>query len=245
MTFNQVVKNRLLKHKDEKYIEFTKSLAVGNDECRRIGVRIPILRKYSKELSKQYELDFLIKNIDEEYYEELLLKAILIGEYPKLTIIELQKYINYYVPKIYDWSLCDTFCSGLKITTKYYKEVWQLLKNYLKSNQEFEVRFALVMILNYYINDEYIDEIFEIINNVSLDKYYVKMANAWLFSYCVIKEYDKTLIFLKNNCKVDEWTYRKGIQKSIESFRVSDKQKEELKQLRKENIRQKRCISIN
>ena len=231
MDFNIVFKNKLLEHADEKYIEFTKSLAVGNEESKRIGVRIPILRKYAKELRKEYELDFLIQNIDEEYYEELLLKAILIGEYSKLSFKELEKYIKYYVPKIYDWSLCDTFCSGLKITKKYYKEVWKLLQCYLNSKQEFEVRFALVMILNYYINDEYIDEIFEIINNVSLDKYYVKMANAWLISYCVIKEYDRTFEFLKNNCKVDEWTYRKGIQKSLESFRVSTENKAELKKL--------------
>ena len=231
MNFEVVVKNKLFEHADEKYIEFTKSLAVGNEECKRIGVRIPILRKYAKELSKNYDLDFLIQNIDEEYYEELLLKAILIGEYPKLSFKELERYINYYVPKIYDWSLCDTFCSGLKITKKYYKEVWKLILEYLNSNREFEVRFALVMILNYYINDEYIEQLFEIINRVDLDKYYVKMANAWLISYCVIKQYGKTFDFLKNDCKVDEWTYKKGIQKSLESFRVSEGNKAELKKL--------------
>ena len=116
-------------------------------------------------------------------------------------------------------------------TKKYYNEVWDLVNEYLSSKQEFEVRFALVMILNYYINDEYIERIFEIINQVNLDKYYVKMANAWLISYCVIKEYDKTLYFLENDCKVDEWTYKKGIQKSIESFRVSNDNKEELRKL--------------
>ena len=231
MNFEVVVKNKLLEHADEKYIEFTKSLAVGNEESKRIGVRIPILRKYAKELSKNYDLDFLIQNIDEEYYEELLLKAILIGEYSKLSWDELEKFIRYYVPKIYDWSLCDTFCSGLKITKKYYKEVWKLILEYLNSNREFEVRFALVMILNYYINDEYIEQIFEIINRVDLDKYYVKMANAWLISYCVIKQYGKTFDFLKNDCKVDEWTYKKGIQKSLESFRVSEANKAELKKL--------------
>ena len=232
MGLNDKVKNKLLQHADEGYIEFSKNLGVGNDDSKRIGVRIPILRKYAKELSKKYKLDFLIKNIDEEYYEELLFKAILIGEYPKLEWTELEKYIRYYVPKIYDWSLCDTFCSGLKITKKYPKEVWKLIEEYLTSKDEFEVRFGLVMILNYYINDEYIEKIYKIINEVTLDKYYVKMANAWLISYCVIKEYDKTIEFLKNDCKVDDWTYKKGIQKSIESYRVSEEHKNELRNLR-------------
>lgn len=231
MNFNLEVKKKLLEHADEGYIEFSKNLGVGNAESKRIGVRIPILRKYAKELSKKYDLNFLIKNIDEEYYEELLLKGILIGEYSKLNWEELEKYIRYYVPKIYDWSLCDTFCSSLKISKKYLKKMWFLIQEYLKSNEEFEVRFALVMILNYYINDEYIEEIYKIVNNVTLDKYYVKMANAWLISYCVIKQNDKTLDFLKNNCKIDEWTYKKGIQKSLESYRVSEDCKNELRKL--------------
>ena len=231
MNFNLEVKKKLLEHADEGYIEFSKNLGVGNAESKRIGVRIPILRKYAKELSKKYDLNFLIKNIDEEYYEELLLKGILIGEYSKLNWEELEKYIRYYVPKIYDWSLCDTFCSSLKISKKYLKKMWFLIQEYLKSNEEFEVRFALVMILNYYINDEYIEEIYKIVNNVTLDKYYVKMANAWLISYCVIKQYDKTLDFLKNNCKIDEWTYKKGIQKSLESYRVSEDCENELRKL--------------
>jgi 3-methyladenine DNA glycosylase AlkD len=232
MNLKNEVKNRLKEHSDESYIEFSKGLAVGNDECKRIGVRIPILRKYAKELSKKYELEFLIEIIDEEYYEELLLKGILIGEYSKLEWSELEKYIRYFVPRIYDWCLCDTFCSCLKIAKRYPREIWVLIQEYLKSSKEFEVRFALVIILNYYINEEYIERIFEVINSVNLDKYYVKMANAWLISYCVIKEYDKTMKFLKENCKVDSWTYNKGIQKSMESYRVSPKNKEELRKLR-------------
>lgn len=232
MSLKNEVKDKLKENADEGYIEFSKSLAVGNDECKRIGVRIPILRKYAKELSKKYELDFLIENVDEEYYEELLLKGILIGEYSNLEWNDLEKYIRYYVPRIYDWCLCDTFCSSLKIVKKYSDKIWALVQEYLKSSQEFEVRFALVIILNYYINEEYIEKIYEVINNVTLDEYYVKMANAWLISYCLIKEYDKTINFLKNKCKVDSWTYRKGIQKALESYRVTAKNKEKLRKLR-------------
>ena len=234
MKFNKEVENELLKLADSKYLEFNKSLKLGNDEnIKQIGVKMPMLRKYSKKLSKEYELEYLLNNINENYYEEIMLKGLLIGEYKNLNWEELEKYIKYYVPKITDWGLCDTFCCSLKISKKYFKEIWNLLGEYLKSNNEFEVRFGLVMILNYYINDDYIDKIYEIINNVSLDKYYVKMANAWLISYCVIEYYDKTLNFLKNNLKIDKWTYNKGIQKSIESFRLTKEQKEVLRGLRK------------
>jgi 3-methyladenine DNA glycosylase AlkD len=112
-------------------------------------------------------------------------------------------------------------------------KIWELLKEYLNSQNEFDVRFALVMLLNYFLIDEYIDEIFKIINNVTLDKYYVKMANAWLISYCAIKYYDKTYKFLKDNLKIDKWTYNKGIQKSVESYRITKEQKKALRKLKK------------
>ncbi len=87
------------------------------------------------------------------------------------------------------------------------------------------------MILNYYINDEYKDKIFKIMDNVSLDKYYVKMANAWLLSYMLINYFDETIQFI-NNSKLDNFTKRKGITKAIESFRISDENKKVLRIIR-------------
>ncbi len=236
METKKEVKKYLLRLEDKEYLKFSQNLNIKNKNYKQIGVRIPMLRKYAIELSKKYDLKFLINNIDEEYYEELMLKGILIGSYKNISYEELEKYINIFVPKIDDWAICDSFCSSLKITKKYYNEMWNIIESYLKSNKEFEVRFALVMILNYYIDDEHIEEIYKIINNVSLDKYYVKMANAWLISYCVIKYYKKTLNFLKNNAKLDKWTYNKGIQKSIESFCITKEQKIKLKKIKNKLI---------
>ena len=226
------IEKDLLELADEKYKNFHKKI-LNDDKANVIGVRLPELRNMAKRLKKENTLEYLLNNINENYYEELMLKAILIGEYRKLNWDELEKYIRYFVPKITNWALCDTFCSGLKICKQFKKEMWKLINEYLKSTKEFEVRFALVMILNYFIEDEYIDEIYKIINNVRLTEYYVKMANAWLISYCAIKYYDRTYDFLKKECKIDNWTYNKGIQKSIESFRLTKEQKENLKLLRK------------
>ena len=233
MEIKNEVKKYLLSLEDKKYLEFSQSLNMHNQEHEQIGVRIPLIRAYAKELSTKYELDFLMKNIDEEYYEELMLKGILIGSYKKISYQELEKNINIFVPKINDWGICDSFCNSLKITKKYKKEMWNLINNkYLKSGNEFEVRYGLVMILNYYIDKEYLEKIYKIINKVKLDKYYVKMANAWLISYCVIKYYDRTYKFLKEECKIDKWTYNKGIQKSIESYRITKEEKDKLRKLK-------------
>ena len=199
MEIKSVVKKKLLSLADPKLLAFEQSLNMKSNDgkVKQIGIKIPILRSYAKELSKQYELSFLLEKIDEEYYEEIMLKGFLIGSYRNLSYSELEKNIQYFVPKISDWGMCDTFCAGLKITKKYQNEIWILIHQYLESKQEFEVRFALVMTLNYFMDEEHIHEIFDIINHVTLEDYYVKMANAWLISYCIIKFYEETILFLK------------------------------------------------
>ena len=138
-----------------------------------------------------------------------------------------------HLPKINDWSLCDTFVCGLKIVKDNLDYFWKLINKKLKSKKEYEVRFSLVMLLNYYINDTYKENIFNIIKNVSLDKYYVKMANAWLISYMFIKYFDDTYEFIMEN-NFDNWTKRKGITKAIESHEINNNQKEKLRKLREE-----------
>ncbi len=234
MDINKEINSFFDKHKDSKYLKFSNSLDKYNN-YNRIGIRVPILREYTKELCKKYSFDYLYKNINEDYYEQIMMKGFIIHNNKKLDYEELSSYIKDYVPKIKDWSICDTFCAGLKITRKYLKETFKLLKKYLKSKKEFEVRFALVMLLNYYLIDDYIDEVLSIINNIKLEDYYVKMASSWLISFCLIKYYDKTYNFFKNNNSIDSWVFNKGIQKSIESYRISKEKKEELKELKKKN----------
>lgn len=224
------VKEFLLSKKDPKYRDFSFELNLYHN-YKSIGVRIPIIRDYAKSLSKNNCLEYLINNIDEEYYEEILLKGFIIGNYKNLSLEELEKYINNHLKKIKDWSMCDTFVTSLKITKKYSNELWKFLLKKLKSKNEFDIRFSLVMILNYYINDKYKDEIYEIIKNVNSDAYYVKMANAWLLSYMFIKYFDDTIYFINHNT-IDNWTLLKGINKACESLRISNQNKNILGKIR-------------
>jgi len=110
--------------------------------------------------------------------------------------------------------------------------MWCFLQNYLKSDKEFEIRFAIVMILDFYIEDEYIEKNFKIFDNISSQDYYVQMALAWAISICLIKFYDKTVEYLKN-ANLDNFTYNKALQKARESYRITQKQKEELKKMKR------------
>lgn len=222
------IRQDLFAMQDLKYKEFHGSLCPDMDNV--IGVRIPKLREYAKKLYKCNNLKDI--KIEDKYYEELVIQGMLIGFQTKAPIKEVIKQVEEFIPKINSWAVCDTFCAGLKITKKYQTEMFKVIKEYLKSTQEYQVRFAIVMLLNYYINDQYIDQVLQILDNVKLDKYYVQMANAWAISICLIKYYNKTLDFL-NTTKIDDFTYNKGIQKAIESYRITNEQKEYLRTLKR------------
>ena len=221
------VRNSLFQMQDLKYKEFHSNLCPNVDDI--IGVRVPVLREYAKELYKNNKLSEI--KIGNKYYEELVIQGMIIGFQTKEPIEEVIKQIKEFVTKINSWAVCDVFCAGLKITKKYPKEIFNLIQGYLKSEKEYELRFAIVMLLDYYINDEYIDKVLQILNNVKSDKYYVQMASAWAISICLIKYYEKTILFLEK-CKLDKFTYNRAIQKAIDSYRIQDNKKQELRKMK-------------
>lgn len=222
------IREQLFEKQDLKYKEFHSSLCPNVDKI--IGVRVPELRKIAKEIAITNHEEFLAYAKD-EYYEELLLQGLVIG-YAKISIQDTFKYLETFVPKINSWAVCDTTCSNLKITKKYMNEMWKFLDKYINSDKEYEIRFALVMYLNYFLTVEYIDEIIRKIDKITNKEYYVQMAIAWLVSFAYIKQKEKTKRYLLNN-NLDKFTLNKSIQKICESYRVSKEDKEELRKLKR------------
>ena len=139
-------------------------------------------------------------------------------------------YLEKFIPKINNWAICDITCTGLKFTKKDPQIVWEFLQKYKKSEKEFEIRFLIVMLLNFYINEEYLDKVIEIIKEIKKEDYYVKMSIAWLISIAYIKYPDKIIKYLRNN-NLDNFTHNKSIQKILESYRATNK--EEIKNLKR------------
>ena len=223
----QRIRKKLFEMQDLKYKQFHSNLCPNIDNI--IGVRVPKLREYAKELYKNNKLDQI--NIGNRYYEELVLQGMIIGFQTKENIEKVIEQIKKFVPKIDSWAVCDTFCAGLKITKKFQNEIYNLIQEYLKSEKEYELRFAIVLLLDYYINDEYINKVLEILSNIKADKYYVQMAKAWAICECLTKYYEKTMLFLEKT-KLDKFTYNKAIQKALESYRITYAQKERLRKMK-------------
>lgn len=223
------IREKIFELADEKYKQFHSSLCPGVNNI--IGVRVPVLREYAKELSVKYNLEDILHNLKGEYYEEIMLEGMLIGM-AKIDTEQRIQYIKKFVPKIDNWAICDTICAGFKFTNKNREVIWELIQQYLKSDKEFELRFAIVMMLDFYIIDDYIDLVLEKLEQVKNEAYYVKMAVAWAVSICFIKFPVKTQILLESN-KLDNFTHDKSIQKIIESFRVDKDVKNKLRKLKR------------
>ena len=110
--------------------------------------------------------------------------------------------------------------------------VLAFLQQYIDSDKEYEVRFAVVMLLNYYIEERYIEHVLGQLEKVNHDGYYVKMAVAWAISICFIKLPAQTMPFLLSNT-LDDFTYNKALQKIIESTRIGDALKKQIKKMKR------------
>ena len=225
---NKEIREKLFEMQDLEYKKFHSGLCPNTASI--IGVRVPDVRNLAHEIAKN-DVEHYLNNAKDDYYEEILLQGLTIG-IAKLDLYDTLEYLEKFIPKINNWAVCDTTCSGLKITKKYPKEMWEFLQKYVSSEQEFPIRFALVMFLDYYINDEYIDRVFEIIDNIKNKEYYVHMAIAWLISFCYIKQKAKTKDYLLRT-KIDNSVYNKALQKTIESNRITKEEKEVLKSMKK------------
>lgn len=217
-----IIYNKILELADADYKKFHSSLVPGSDNIA--GVRIPKLRILAKEIAKSdYWREFLSCE-SRGLYEEEMLKGIVIG-IVKCTIEERLALVKEFVPHIDNWAVCDVFTGGLKAFKKNRELILPYVDECLISQEEFTVRFAVCMLMDYFVDEEYIDSTLEKIANIKHSGYYVMMAAAWALSVCFIKEREKTLALFAA-FRLDKTTQNKAIQKCRESYRVSAEDKE-------------------
>lgn len=225
---NPSIRKQLMEMADEEYRKFTSSLIPNVDNI--LGVRLPELRKLAKNIAKGDWRTYLAQ-ADNRYFEETMLQGLVIG-YAKTDIEERLRYVADFVPRIDNWSVCDSFCTGLKFTKNHRSLMWDFLQPYLSSDKEYEIRFGVVMLLLYFVEDEYIERVLQWMDRIRHEGYYVKMAVAWAISVCYVKYPEPTMAFLKNNT-LDDFTYNKALQKIIESLRVDSGTKHVLRSMKR------------
>lgn len=218
---------------EEDFRVFNSKLLPG--VTRILGVRLPAMRKLAKKTAKgdfrSYLEEAHEKITSDSIHEEIMMLGLVIG-YAKMERDEYRKYLDEFVPKISNWSVCDSCVNGFKFMRNDPEYWFDYLKIYRDSKEEFELRFMIVAMMNHFVDEDHIDEILSICNEIHHDGYYVKMAVAWTLQVCYVKFPEKTSRLLENN-GMDDFTHNKAIQKIRESYQVSREEKEELGRLKR------------
>lgn len=224
----QTIRAQLRELATEDYRDFSSALIPG---CRNmLGVRIPQIRKIAKQLAKEDPLLYL-RQTNPLYFEETMLKGLIIGNL-RADMETVLEQVAWFVPQITNWSVCDSFCAELKITRRDPERVWAFLQPYWQSGKTYDVRFAVVMMLDYYIDASHLELLFSIFDGIHHPDYYVKMAVAWAVSICFVKFPKETMDYLRDN-QLDDETYNKALQKIRESKRVDPDTKITLKAMKR------------
>lgn len=213
----------LFEQADLKYKKFHSSLVPDSETDYIIGVRMPVLRQIGKDIAKGNPRSFLEISF-RDYYEERMLRGIVTGLIKPDNFEDFCMLCDSFISNINNWALCDGFCAGLKEVKKYREEFFEYISNYLESENNWAKRTAFVIMLDYYLDDEYIERVLKRCNKINSDAYYVYMAQAWLLATALAKCESATMEFFRNN-SLNTATFNKAIQKCVESRRISAENK--------------------
>ena len=211
------IKAELVRLAEPEYAVFSRRLLPGTENV--LGVRLPLLRRLARRLAKGDWAAYL-DTAGDGSFEEVMLQGMVIGAIcapPQEVLARTAAF----VPKIDNWSVCDSFCSGLKLARTHPEPVWEFLQPYFEDPRPFTVRFAVVMLLFYYLDDAHIDRVLSLLDGVRQPDYYARMAVAWAVSIAYVRFPEKTLAYLKT-CSLDDFTYNKALQKAVESRCVGE-----------------------
>lgn len=222
-----IITDMLFKKQDLKYREFTAKSIPNISIDKIIGVRIPDIRVLAKEIKDCEYIDEFLNELPHRYQEENLLHGIILSYYKDIDL--LLKKLDIFLKYVDNWAVTDIISP--KIFKKYPDKVYKYIIKWINSKDEYKIRFGVVSLLQFYLDDNYNKDILDLVKSIKSESYYVKMATSWFYSFALIKQYDDTIILFQDKC-LDKWIHNKSIQKAIESYRVSDDRKEYLRSLK-------------
>lgn len=227
------IRSELFAMQDIAYRDFHSKLMPTIDKELVIGVRTPQLRKFSKDFYKIHraEAEIFINMLPHTYYEENNLHAFLIEQIKDYDVC-IQA-LDAFLPYVDNWATCDMMAP--KVFKKHLMQLLCDIKRWIASEHTYMIRFAIDMLMKFYLDEEFRIEQADMVANVQSDEYYIKMVIAWYFATALAKQYDEVLPYIEEN-RLDVWTHNKTIQKAVESYRITPQQKAYLKTLKRKDI---------
>ena len=218
------VQARLFELQDLAYRDFHSKLMPTVPKEKIIGVRVPELRKFAKEFGKTTDANEFLKILPHKYYEEDNLHAFLTEQIKDFD--ECVSALDSFLLYVDNWATCDMMSP--KVFKNNTEKLLPKIEEWLISDYVYQVRFAIGMLMKFYLDENFDERYLHLVASVKSDEYYINMMIAWYFATALAKQWEKTVPYIENEV-LDKWTHNKAIQKSVESYRITDEKKEYLK----------------
>lgn len=218
------IQKQLFELQDMAYRDFHSRLMPDIDKETVIGIRVPVLRKYAKSIVETELSEKFIKELPHRYYEENNLHMMLITgikDYDR-CLSEIERFLPY----IDNWATCDF--PAPKCFENHKEELLPVIKRWIASSETYTIRYGIGMLMRLYLDEDFDPEYVRLVVGVKSDEYYVNMMIAWYMATALAKQWDAVIPYIEDHCMSD-WVHRKTIQKAVESYRITDEQKEYLK----------------
>ena len=232
---------------DARYREGHLRIVNALPERRVLGLHSPEMKQIAKQLStKGGEVihAFEATPNNELCYEETVVWGFLIN-LVKCPLAERLAMLEHYVPVLDNWAVCDSYCAHAQWMARADMEtLWEFLQRWFDSDREFEVRFAVVVAMCYFLNDEWLERVFQRIDKLDIGRiksdyktvkgkpkvaqqgtvqgaepYYVRMGIAWLLASALAKFPERTRAFV-NASHLPADIIKLYIRKARESFKT-------------------------
>lgn len=228
MSIVEEIRLSLTENAEDKYKAFQGALIPTQESRYMLGVRVPVLRMLAKEFSKHRDIELFLSALPHVYYEENALHSFVIEQIKDYDrcMTETERFLPY----IDNWGVCD--CFSPKAFKKNLPDLFERCRVWLRSDHTYTVRYGLVMLLKYFLTEEYAVDALQMAAAVDSDEYYINMAVSWLFAEAVGKCPDLAIPYLESGV-LKTVVHNKAIQKSVESRRVPNETKLYLKTLKK------------
>lgn len=221
------IQKRLFELQDKDYALFQSRLVPDIDSELIIGVRVPALRKFAKELKKKQDCEDFLKELPHKYYDENMLHGILISEMK--DYIGCIERLNEFLPYIDNWAVCDTLSP--KVFKKNKDTLLEEICTWSKSKKTYTCRFGIGMLMSHFLDEDFNKEYLKLPAGIKSKEYYVNMMLAWFFATALAKQWESTLPLFEEE-KLDVWVHNKAIQKARESYRIDADKKAYLSSLK-------------
>ena len=226
MKRNEIVAE-LFRLQDKEYARMQAKIIPTVSPDRIVGVRTPALRDFAKSLSKDQDIGEFLSYLPHQYFDEDQLHAFVISlekDYDKCI-----GKVNAFLPFIDNWATCDQLSP--KVFKKEPEKLLSFIQTWINSDKTYTVRFAIGMLMKYFLDEHFDTKYADMVAEVRSAEYYVNMMIAWYFATALAKQYESVLPYLEDR-RLADWVHNKAIQKSIESYRITDEQKAYLRTLK-------------